>query len=168
MHVNLQRHIQTWQVKQLCVLFHLVFFRFMLSNTTFSNISVISWLVVLMVEETGVLGENHRPVASCWQTLSQYCYKYCYSDSRKLWAVMKGGGLATVVLLLLQTSYIGLLCGNRCSNKTQSKKTTLCLVSVSFFRFMLSNTTFSNISVISWLVVLMVEETGVLGENHEP
>ena len=23
-----------------------------------------------------------------------YCYKYCYSDSRKLWAIMKGGGLA--------------------------------------------------------------------------
>ena len=23
-----------------------------------------------------------------------YCYKYCYSDSRELWAVMKGGGLA--------------------------------------------------------------------------
>jgi hypothetical protein len=26
--------------------------------------------------------------------LFNYCYKYCYSDSRKLWAVMKGGGLA--------------------------------------------------------------------------
>jgi hypothetical protein len=26
--------------------------------------------------------------------LFKYCYKYCYSDSRKLWAVMKGGGLA--------------------------------------------------------------------------
>jgi hypothetical protein len=26
--------------------------------------------------------------------LFQYCYKYCYSDSRNLWAVMKGGGLA--------------------------------------------------------------------------
>ena len=24
----------------------------------------------------------------------KYCCKYCYSDSRKLWAVMKGGGLA--------------------------------------------------------------------------
>jgi hypothetical protein len=24
----------------------------------------------------------------------QYCYKYCYSDSRNLWAVMKAGGLA--------------------------------------------------------------------------
>jgi hypothetical protein len=23
-----------------------------------------------------------------------HCYKYCYSDSRRLWAVMKGGGLA--------------------------------------------------------------------------
>jgi len=28
------------------------------------NISVISWWSVLTVEETGVPGENHRPVAS--------------------------------------------------------------------------------------------------------
>jgi hypothetical protein len=26
--------------------------------------------------------------------LFQYCDKYCYSDSRNLWAVMKAGGLA--------------------------------------------------------------------------
>ena len=26
--------------------------------------------------------------------LFQYCYKYCNSDSRNLWAVMKAGGLA--------------------------------------------------------------------------
>jgi transposase-like protein len=26
--------------------------------------------------------------------LFKYCYKYSYSDSRKLWAVMKAGGLA--------------------------------------------------------------------------
>jgi hypothetical protein len=26
--------------------------------------------------------------------LFKYCCKYCYSDSRKLWTVMKGGGLA--------------------------------------------------------------------------
>ena len=36
-------------------------------NATFNNISVISWWSVLLVEETG---ENHRPVASHWQTLS--------------------------------------------------------------------------------------------------
>jgi len=38
-------------------------------NTTFNNISVISWRSVLLVEETVVLGENHRPVSSHWQTL---------------------------------------------------------------------------------------------------
>ena len=33
-------------------------------NTTLNNISVISWRSVLLVEETGGSGENHRPVAS--------------------------------------------------------------------------------------------------------
>jgi hypothetical protein len=32
----------------------------MVFNTTFNNISVISWRAVLLVEETGVPGENHR------------------------------------------------------------------------------------------------------------
>jgi hypothetical protein len=32
---------------------------FMVFNATFNNISVISWHSVLLVEETGVLGENH-------------------------------------------------------------------------------------------------------------
>ena len=36
-------------------------------NATFNNMSVISWRSVLLVEETGVPCENHRPVA---QTLS--------------------------------------------------------------------------------------------------
>jgi len=33
-------------------------------NATFNNISVISWLSVLLMEETKIPGENHRPVAS--------------------------------------------------------------------------------------------------------
>ena len=33
-------------------------------NATFNNMSVISWRSVLLVEETGVPCENHRPVAS--------------------------------------------------------------------------------------------------------
>ena len=44
--------------------------RVMVFNVTFNNISVISGRPVLLVEETGVPGENHRPVASHWQTLS--------------------------------------------------------------------------------------------------
>ena len=41
----------------------------MVFNTTFNNISVISWRSDLLVEETGVPGENRRPAASHWQTL---------------------------------------------------------------------------------------------------
>jgi hypothetical protein len=39
-------------------------------NATFNNISVISWRSVLLVEETGVPGENHWPATSYWQSLS--------------------------------------------------------------------------------------------------
>ena len=34
---------------------------FMVFNTTFNNISLILWQSVLLVEETGVHRENHRP-----------------------------------------------------------------------------------------------------------
>jgi len=37
----------------------------MMFNTTFNNISAISWRSVLLVEETG---ENHLPAASHLQT----------------------------------------------------------------------------------------------------
>ena len=36
----------------------------MVLNATFNNISVIWWSSVLLVEETGVSGENYQPVAS--------------------------------------------------------------------------------------------------------
>jgi hypothetical protein len=36
-------------------------FEFLVFNATFSNISAISWRPVLVVEEAGVPGENHRP-----------------------------------------------------------------------------------------------------------
>ena len=38
--------------------------KIMVFNVTFNNISVISWRSVLLVEESGVPGENHQPVAS--------------------------------------------------------------------------------------------------------
>jgi len=44
--------------------------RGMIFNATLNIISAISWRSVLLVEETGVPGENYRPVASHWQTLS--------------------------------------------------------------------------------------------------
>jgi hypothetical protein len=55
----------------------------MVFNATFNNILVISWPSVLLVEETGVPGENHLPAASHWQTLSHNVVssKHCPSVS---------------------------------------------------------------------------------------
>ena len=38
--------------------------RVLVFNDTFNDISVISWRSVLLVEETGVVRENHRPATS--------------------------------------------------------------------------------------------------------
>ena len=44
----------------------------MVFNATFKYISAISWRSVLLVEETGVPGENHRPTASHWSLTYPY------------------------------------------------------------------------------------------------
>jgi hypothetical protein len=44
----------------------------MVFNANFNNISVISWQSVLLVEETGVPGENHRPVGVSQVTVKLY------------------------------------------------------------------------------------------------
>jgi hypothetical protein len=50
----------------------------MVLNTTFNNISVISWWSVLLVEENRVQGKNHRPVEnhsnSDFQLYSNYIF----------------------------------------------------------------------------------------------
>jgi hypothetical protein len=48
-------------------MFGLFCFCLMVFNSTFS---ATSWQAVSLLVETGMLGENHRPVASHWQTLS--------------------------------------------------------------------------------------------------
>ena len=52
-----------WQVLFWIVYWNMVF------NVTFNNISVIWWRSVLLLEETWIPGENHRPAASHGQTL---------------------------------------------------------------------------------------------------
>ena len=44
--------------------YNVCFVCLMMFNATFNNISVILWQSVLLVEEIGEPGENHRPVAS--------------------------------------------------------------------------------------------------------
>jgi Na+/serine symporter len=54
--------------------------------TTFNNISVISWRSVLLVEETAVHGENHKSVASHWQTyIMLYRVHPTMNGGRTIW-----------------------------------------------------------------------------------
>jgi len=55
---------------------------FMVFNATFNNISVISWRSVLLFGGTGVPGENHRSVASHWQTLSHNVISSTHRNER--------------------------------------------------------------------------------------
>ena len=49
--------------------------KFMMPNTTFYNISAISWWQVLLVEETGVLGESYRPASVTGKLYSIMLYR---------------------------------------------------------------------------------------------
>jgi hypothetical protein len=46
------------------------YFRFMVFNANFNNISAISWQLVLLMEEIGVPGENH------WVTCTDYTQRW--------------------------------------------------------------------------------------------
>ena len=54
------------EVKAIWALYNIFLIFFWCFNATFNNISAISWRPVVVVEEAGVPGENHRPWASNW------------------------------------------------------------------------------------------------------
>ena len=80
-----------------CIKYIIIRWLSMLFNATYNNISVISWRSDLLVQETGVPGENNRPAANHWQTLSHnvvsiilwpFCIKY-QPFQLIIWRVMK-------------------------------------------------------------------------------
>ena len=60
--------------KLYCRILLSLFVCLMVFNATFNNSSVISWRSVLLVEKTGVPGENPRQVASHWKTYNIMLY----------------------------------------------------------------------------------------------
>ena len=63
-HYSVQITILYIFINDLFIFLLMVGFMFMVFNATFNNILVISWLSVLLMEETRVPGENQGPVAS--------------------------------------------------------------------------------------------------------
>ena len=73
-----------------------VFIKNKTSQMSLKNTSGDSGLLMEMVHDkcSTLLTEFGTALTTILPILFQYCYKYCYSDSRNLWAVMKAGGLA--------------------------------------------------------------------------
>jgi hypothetical protein len=83
--------------------------------------------------------------------------------------------------LLLETAYLCIMIEDRITHKSYRSSTKFTKSINPYFihcdkttitntgvRVMVFNVTFNNISVISWQSILLVKETGVLGENHQP
>ena len=58
---TIQFQCQVWPVDEKKYLRNLIYFVCLEFNSTFNNISVISWQSVLLVEEAGFHRENHQP-----------------------------------------------------------------------------------------------------------
>ena len=134
-------------------------------NTTFNNISAISWRSVLMVDETVVPGENHRSVASHWQTLSHNvisnthrlsgiqtqnfsdCTVGCKSNYHTITTTTDPTHIAILYIgniCILSAKYFFFICT---SFKNKKKSETLVR-----FSFCFKATTYTNAFYISWLV----------------
>jgi hypothetical protein len=58
----------------------------MMFNTTINNISAMLWRSVLLVEETRVLGENHRP---CCKSPTNYNVRITFDLCMRKYAHLK-------------------------------------------------------------------------------
>jgi hypothetical protein len=123
------------------------YFGVMVSNATFNNIAIISWRSVFLVEETGVT-----------QILSR-----------------RSRGHDRIVVIFTSTHPISAYHNVSCDFEPVHDEVYsiqlyhyFCPTPIIFcyFGVMVSNATFNNVSVISWRSVLLVEKTGVPGENH--
>ena len=89
-------------VVMVCVVVHLVYHLnlFIYSNTCYIYLEQI---IIINVWRKSVIDIYFTELGSALTTvlpvLFKYCHKYCYSDSRNLWVVLKGGGLGLLNLI---------------------------------------------------------------------
>jgi hypothetical protein len=85
------KYIPSLQKRLLTIDFHIVK---MYKDKVSTKMSKIFCLSMCDVKVSDIyFTEFGADLTTVLPVLFKYCYKYCYSDSRKLWAVMKGGGL---------------------------------------------------------------------------
>ena len=151
----------------------------MVFNTTFNNISVISWWSVLLVEETGVPRENHRPAA----IVMDYHGKYIVMMRRTELVIFYLKFIQIYLTIYLQYYlehqwHYGLPMNHEVTywHRTPagyglSWKLMSIMINQDNNLRVLGLWCLTPLSTIfsykSWQPVLSVEETGVHGENHQ-
>jgi hypothetical protein len=78
----------------------------MVFNATCSNISVISWRSLLLVEETGIPRENHLPVACHWQTWSHNVVNAKLSETSVVLIKFNDVSAYTVIVSFCRSTWI--------------------------------------------------------------
>jgi hypothetical protein len=121
------------------------FYAIMVFNTTFNNISVISRGSVLLVEETGVSGENDRPVASHWQPLSHTVV------SNRVHLAMNGVQLTTSVVI-----------GTDCTCSCKSNYLTITTTVTPDWYYMYPDCYFSCYIVLPLIVIGPIVSIGIV------
>ena len=156
----------------------------MVFNATFNNISVLSWWSVLLVEESGVCRENHRPKSIFHMiiamTVSPTNWGGGFTSCIEVYADLHWNGLTLFSfhiqvydwILNFAVKYIKGWEGgffSRLKIKVAVKWNLYYLRQILLDGwFMVFIATFNNISVLSWGSVLLVEEIRVPRENHWP
>jgi hypothetical protein len=134
-------------------------FDWLVFNTNYSNISAISWCE--QTEAITVIGSvlyAHVHNMKFFLYSFQLKYIYIYISTIQISCQQKQWVMYTTIHCFL-FFFFKKLCDCQEHQVTQVYLL-VCL--------MVFNATFNNISVISWWSVLLVEETGVPTENHQP
>ena len=75
--------------------YSVIFYHFVCTGNIYTCTFVVKILMEMVHDRCStLLTEFGTALTTSLPILFQYCYKYCYSDSRNIWAVMKAGGLA--------------------------------------------------------------------------
>jgi hypothetical protein len=97
-------YVDTWSMCQHNMLrlyqYHAPCVNITCSDYISTMLHLLSWQSVLLMDETGVPGENHRPVASHWQTLSNNVVSSTPTDLHDITEILLKVALNTIILAL--------------------------------------------------------------------
>ena len=144
----------------------------MVFNVTFINISAMSWRSVLLVEETGGPGENHRPVTSHWWAFLDhaiYCTLLVYVEFRFFFVIVVCGLFEwkRICADFLSFAYICIAVGEGWDPDPINRFNHATLLCLSKDRIWISNVICRGLFCVQWCKVKVIVRFVDIGENFD-